>query len=173
MAKETAEQGKEQGRQQARGGELRRATPRGMSPFEGMDRLMERMMQGFLTPGLSRAMWGFPDVAGLEANAPRVDVIDRDEQVIVRAELPGVHKENVDVSVRDDSVTIKATSEHEEEQEEGEYYRHELVSGSFSRTIPLPTEVDGTKAKANFKDGILELTLPKVERAKSQRVPIE
>lgn len=104
---------------------------------------------------------------------PRVDVVDREHEVMVRAELPGVERDALEVSTTNDSVTIKGTTRHEEKQEEGEYVRCETVSGSFARTVSLPCEVDDAKAKARFKDGLLELTLPKAERARRRAIQIE
>jgi HSP20 family protein len=77
------------------------------------------------------------------------------------------------VSVTDNAVTIKASTEQEQKEEKGDYFRRELTRGTFVRTVALPTEVNGEQAKANFKDGILELTLPKVERAKARHLKIE
>lgn len=88
-----------------------------------------------------------------EGRTPKVDVINRDKEVLVKAELPGVKKEDVDVQVADNSVTIQATTKHEEVEEKGEYHRRELSSGEFVRTLPLPAEVDDNKAKASFYGG--------------------
>jgi HSP20 family protein len=103
---------------------------------------------------------------------PKVDVIDRDEDVLVRAELPGVEKKDLEISTSDTSVTLKATTRHEEKEEKGDYYRCEITRGSFARTIALPSQVQSDKAKANLKDGVLELTLPKVEKSKRRTVTV-
>jgi HSP20 family protein len=92
---------------------------------------------------------------------------------VIRAELPGVKKEDLDVSITGDRVTIRATSSHEEAEEKGDYYRKELSRGVFSRTVPLPCAVQGDQSKATFKDGVMELLLPKVEPAKRQRIKVE
>jgi len=114
----------------------------------------------------------FGDLARMNLQAPKVDIVDRDSEVLVKAEVPGVAKEDLQVSVSDNTVTIKGETEHEEKEENGDYYRREMRRGSFSRTVALPCTVDGTKAKAQFKDGILELTLPKVEASKRVAVKI-
>jgi HSP20 family protein len=84
-----------------------------------------------------------------------------------------VKKEDLDVSMTDSTVTIKGTTSHEEKQEKGNYYRCEIARGAFSRTVALPSNVDTDKAKAVFNEGILELTIPKVEKAKRKNITVE
>jgi len=137
---------------------------------------IERLIEGFFPRGRSRpSRWdlNWPAAADLEAKAPRVDVIERDAEVLVRAELPGVEKDKLDISLTDDTVTIKATTEHEEKEEKGDYFRCEISRGAFSRTLTLPAAVNTEKAKASFKDGLLELTLPKLEQAKRRNIKVE
>ena len=161
----TAPQGR--GIQQRRRGAL--------SPFEEMDRMFESLFpRGWMRP-LSE-QW--PEWASLaapfEGRTPNVDVIDHDNEVVVRAELPGVEKDDLDVSVTEDSVTIKATTRQEKEEEkEGEYHRREISQGSFARTVALPSAVQSDAAKASFKNGVLELTLPKATPAKRHSVKVE
>jgi len=146
-------------------------TPR--SPFDEMERMMDRMFESFL-PRLRWRPWGVPEVAAAEAGdvrLPNVDVIERDEEVLVRAELPGVEKKDIDVSVSDASVTITATPRATEER--GEYYCCEIGTLPYARTVQLPVEVDSGKAKASFRDGLLELRLPKTEHARRRAIEIE
>jgi HSP20 family protein len=138
---------------------------------------MERMFEGFRPGGWLRH-WRheFPHWEGLmpfEGRAPKVDVIDRDEEVVIHAELPGVDKDDLDVSLTGNTVTIKGTSAHEEKEEKGDYYRREMSRGEFSRTVSLPCEVDDSKAKATFKDGVMELVLPKVEPTKRRSIKVK
>jgi HSP20 family protein len=79
----------------------------------------------------------------------------------------------LDVSMTDDAVTLRASIRHEEKEEKGEYYRREMSRGEFQRTLRLPAAVKGEQAKATFKDGILELVLPKMEQAKRKTIRIE
>lgn len=111
--------------------------------------------------------------APFEGRMPHVDVIDRDAEILVKAELPGVEKKDLDISVTRNAVTIKGTTSHESKEEEGNYYRCELSRGSYARTLILPSDVDEDKAKASFKNGILELTLPKIEKAKRRTIEVE
>jgi HSP20 family protein len=100
-------------------------------------------------------------------------VIDRDNEVVVKAELPGVDKKDIDISVTQNTVTIKGTTSHEEKEEKGDYYRCEISRGSYSRTLSLPADVDEEKTKAEFKDGILELTMPKKKKSKRHTIKVE
>jgi HSP20 family protein len=111
-------------------------------------------------------------MAPFEGKTPSVDLIDRDNEVVVKAELPGVDKKDLDISVTSNTVTIKGRTSHEEKEEKGDYYRCEISRGEYARTLALPADVDETKAKASFKDGILELTLPKKEKAKKRKIEI-
>jgi len=151
------------------------STPaRTMSPFEEMDRLLESLsMRGWPRP--MRMDWpGWGELKWpLEGRMPRVDVVDREAEVLVRAELPGVDKKDLEVSATDNTVTIKGSTRHEEKEEKGDFYRCEISSGSFSRSVVLPAVVDGTKGSASFKDGVLELVLPKVEKAKRRSITIK
>jgi HSP20 family protein len=144
---------------------------RAMSPFEEMDRLFSRMMGRPFGAGLMdpfRAEW-----PSLQMELPRVDVIDRDKEVVIRAEIPGVARENLDVTMSENSITFRGSTRHEEEKEEGEYRYHETSRGEFCRTIPLPADVDRDKARAKHKDGIVELVLPKVKTSQRRKVEVE
>jgi HSP20 family protein len=92
---------------------------------------------------------------------------------MLRAEVPGVEKKDIDVSVTGNSVTIKGETKREEKEEKGEYYRSEISRAAFSRTLALPAQVDPERANASFKDGVLEITLPKVEKAKRRTLKPE
>ncbi len=155
--------------------EMQKVQPaRTLSPFEEMERLFE----GYFPRGWLRPFhWERPSWAELappfEGKMPRVDIVDRDEDILVKAELPGVDKKDLDVSVTENTVTIKGTTSHEKKEEKGDYYRSEISRGAYSRTLTLPSDVEGDKAKASFKDGVLELILPKMKKAKRRTVKVE
>lgn len=157
----------------AKGQEIQKAAPvKVMGPFEEM----ERMFENFFSPGWMRPLhWPrLGEIAAPFSGAmPRVDVIDRDDEIVVRAEIPGVEKNDLDVSMTNNTVTVKGSTRHEEKEEKGNYYRCEISRGAFSRTVTLPAEVDESKAKAVFKDGLLELTIPKKEKSKRHSISIE
>ncbi len=156
-------------------GELKRVEPtRALSPFEEMERMIESFMpRGWLRPfRWEQPSWG--ELARpFEGRIPNVDVIDRDDEVVVRAELPGIKKDDLEVSVTDNSVTIKGETKHEEKEEKGNYYRCEISSGTFARTVALPDNVSSSDATAKFENGVLELKLPKVEKTKRRTLKID
>ena len=147
---------------------------RALSPFEEM----ERMFEGFFPSSWMRPMrWEWPAWAErampFEGRMPKVDVVDREDEVVIRAELPGVEKKDLDVSMTDNTVTIKGSTSKEEKEEKGDYYRCEISRGSFSRTVSLPAQVDAGKSSAKFKDGVLELKVPKKEQEKRRSIKVE
>lgn len=149
------------------------AKPTSMSRFDDFEQDIERLFENFMSRSWLR---GFRDLPGprlgLELpKAPRVDVVERDTEIAIRAELPGIDKKDVQVSLTDRTITIRASTRKEEKEEKGEYFRREISTGEASRTLRLPAAVDGQKAKAEFKDGILEVVVPKIEKVK--RVDIE
>ncbi|WP_126455272.1 Hsp20/alpha crystallin family protein [Sulfuriflexus mobilis] len=147
---------------------------RGVSPFEEMERMFDNYFsRGWLRP--FHMEWpSFPKtMAPFEGKTPSVDVIERDNEIVVKAELPGVDKKDLDISVTQNTVTIKGTTSHEEKEEKGDYYRCEMSRGSYSRTLSLPADVDESKTKAKFKDGILNLTLPKLKKSKRHTIKVE
>ncbi len=106
--------------------------------------------------------------------SPSVDIQESVKDIKVTAELPGVDDKDIDVSLGKDSLTIKGEKQEEKEDRGKDYYRMERSFGSFSRTIPLPAEVDTVKAKAEFKKGVLTVTLPKTSRAikETKKIPV-
>ena len=145
----------------------------GLSPFEEMDRLFDNYFtRGWLSP----FRWNKPDLSitsAFEGKMPCVDVVDHDKEITVKAELPGVEKKDLDISVTKNSVTIKGTTSHEEKEEKGDYYHSEISRGSYQRTIALPSDVNEDKVKAIFKDGVLTLTLPKMSETKHHKIKVE
>ncbi len=141
--------------------------------FDEFEHDIERMFDNFMSRNWLRPFREFPSLRGnIELpRVPRVDLVERDGEVVVRAQLPGVDKKDIEVSLTDRSITIRASTRKEDKEEKGEYYRREISTGEVSRTLGLPAEVDGTKAQAEFKDGLLEITIPKI--AKSKRVQVD
>lgn len=108
-----------------------------------------------------------------EISIPRVDIIDHDNDIEVQAALPGVKKEDLDVSIHNQTITIRTcTHEEKKEEEKGTYFRREIMHGEYQRTLSLPDNVDGDKANASFKDGILKVTIPKTETSKRKAIEI-
>jgi HSP20 family protein len=154
--------------------EIRKTPPvHALTSFEEMDRLFDSFVRRSWPRAFQFEWPSLPEITLPFSRAPNIDVIDREADVTVRAEIPGVDKKDIDITVGEDSVILKGSTRHEEKEEKGDYYRRELTSGSFSRTVGLPAQVDGTRAKASFKDGVLELILPKIEKAKRHSVKVE
>lgn len=142
--------------------------------LEDMDRLFENFFsRGWLRP--FNFEWpSFEDMPKVfEGKMPHVDMLERDDEIEIKAELPGVEKKDLDISATKNSVTISGTTRHEAKEEKGEYCRKEISRGTYSRTLALPAEVDETKARAKYKDGVLELVFPKLETTKRHNVEVE
>ena len=105
--------------------------------------------------------------------APRVDVYEQDNNLIIEAEIPGAKKEDIEVKIKDNAVVIRGEVKKEEEQKEEQYYRKERFYGTFERVVPLPVEVKPEEAKAEFKDGVLKLIIPKATQEHEVKVEIK
>lgn len=151
--------------------EIQRRTATVTNPWDEMDRFFESSFPRSL---FRSGRWPWPEWAQrFESKIPAVDIIDRPDHILIRAEVPGVKKEDLDVSVSDNLVTIRATTKYEEEKEEGEYFRREMSHGEYSRSVRLPADVDSGEARATFRDGILELSLPKTAPSKRRPIKVE
>lgn len=153
----------------------KKVTPlRALSPIEEMERMFGGLFPRVRVQPLD---WQWPSwgemTSLVEAKMPKLDIIERDNEVLVRAELAGVDKKDIDVSVTDRTVSIKGCTEKETREEKGDYFRSEISRGSFSRTATLPCDVAGERAKASFSNGILELTIPKLEASKRHPIKVE
>ena len=104
---------------------------------------------------------------------PAVDIFDKGGEVVIHAELPGIKKEDIDVRVENNVLTIRGKKERKEEAKEEGYYRTERSYGSFSRSFSLASSVDVTKIGAEYKDGVLTLSLPKSEEAKPRQIDVK
>ena len=132
------------------------------------DRLTEEVWRRPF-PSLLGERWPLPMIS---LKAPSLDVFEEKDDIVVKADLPGLNKEEIEVTVTGDVVTIKGEKKKEEEVKEKDYYRRERSYGSFVRSVELPCEVKSEQIKANFKDGVLEVRMPKTEEAKKKSVSI-
>jgi len=140
---------------------------------EEMDRVFEDfgIGRGLLAPWPFAGRRGFaPRGTGLDlaAWAPPIEVFQRGDRLVVRADLPGLSKDDVQVEVTDDAVTIRGERHREHEERREGYYHSERSYGGFFRSVPLPEGVEADKAEANFRDGVLELTMPAPRRETSR-----
>jgi len=134
-----------------------------MSVRDEMNRLFSEV---FSRPRDEEGAW----FAG--AWTPPVDIYDTNDALVLKAELPGFSKEDVSVELKDNTLILKGERKREAEVKEENYHRLERAYGAFQRSFSLPATVDQEKVKANYKDGVLELRLPKVEVAKPKRITI-
>ena len=104
---------------------------------------------------------------------PALDIGEDKNTVTVKADIPGLKQEEIEVNVDGDILTIKGERKAEEEQKDKNYHRIERVYGSFQRSIQLGTDIDKDKVKASYKNGVLEITLPKVEKAKPKQIKVD
>jgi HSP20 family protein len=130
-----------------------------------------------LRHGIDRLFKDFEDffrrghLPGESARGPAVEVADTPDTVVVKALIPGVHKEDLHVEITSETLTLRG--ECKEDAKKEHYYQQEIRYGPFTRTIPLPAPVESDKATAQCKDGMLEITIPKAEQAKVKRIPIQ
>ena len=104
---------------------------------------------------------------------PAIDLVEGDSHIEVKAELPGLKKDDIKVRVEDNVLSISGERKKEKEVKEGRYYRVERYYGKFYRCVELPTEVDPEKIKATYKDGVLSITLPKPESVQPKEIEVK
>jgi HSP20 family protein len=152
------------------------ANLRRVSPFSLMRRFSEEMNRLFGDVGLGGGLASgfgreFGRLADLEGSMwlPQVEAFEREGRLIVRADLPGLTKDDINVSITDDAIKIRGERRQEKEENEEGYYRSERSYGSFYREIPLPGGVNSEEANATFRNGVLEITVPAPARQTSSR----
>jgi HSP20 family protein len=139
------------------------------SPFRDLMR-MERDMEEMVSRFFPTWPWGERE----RGWTPAVDMVDRKDELVLRADLPGLEQKDVEVTIQDGMVTIRGErKEEKEEKKEGEYYYSERSFGAFVRTMPLPPDVEAEKVSATFKNGVLEVHLPKTKEVKGKKIEIK
>ncbi len=144
-----------------------------LTPFQEMERRfqeMERRFEDFIRRPFSLLPSWMPRLRmhEIEEISPSMDIFTEGDDVVMKAELPGMKKEDIDVNLTGDTITISGEKEKEEKVEKKDYHRFERSYGSFKRLFSLPAEVQTEKASAKFKDGVLEIRIPKTEEAKKK-----
>lgn len=120
-------------------------------------------------PSTMKRFWGLTPGVG----EPAVDVIEKDDLIVVKASIPGVNKEDIKLEVHKNVLIIKGEHKVEKEEKKEDYYRKEIQCGSFYRSVELPSDVESESADAVLKDGILEVTLKKVAVPKPIKIEIK
>ena len=146
-------------------------------PFMDLDRWerdAQRMMDQFF--GRPFMPW-WPErwarTEPMEMNAPSVDVYVEKDDIVIKAELPGMEKDDIEVNLSNHLLTLKGEKKRDEKIKEEGYFCSERAYGSFARTLELPAEVQGEQVKASFKNGVLEIRLPVAEAAKAKTIKVE
>ena len=129
---------------------------------------MDRLFDDFFSPWRGRGLLPRETIW-----TPQLDVYEDENNIIVNVDVPGMKPEDIDISVSGNALSIRGEKKQEEKKEGKDYYRMERAYGSFSRTVELPSTVDTKKINATYKDGVLEVVLPKVEEAKPQKIKIK
>lgn len=138
--------------------------------FGEMEQYFDRFFRhpfSLVTPG-----WPFRDFPKIGDISPSVDIFEEGAEMVVKAELPGIAKENLHVTIAENTLTITGEKKQEEKVEKKDYHRIERSYGSFTRSFRLPDNVNGDKAKASFKDGVLEVRVPKTKETKQKKITI-
>jgi HSP20 family protein len=132
---------------------------------------MRTAMDRLFDEGFSRPWRVIPSSTEYEATFP-IEVSETEDALEVKASLPGVKPDDVEVSIANDVLTVKAAHQEQTEDKKRDYYRREIRYGSFHRALSLPVSVDADKAAAKFEDGILRLTLPKAEALRPKQIKV-
>ena len=140
-------------------------------PFRNVAALQDRINRIF-DESFSRTADVDDDIS-LSAWKPSVDIYETDEAIILKAELPGIKKEDVSVEIKDNVLTLRGERIEDKEIKEGNYFRKERCFGTFSRAFNLQHRVQPDKIKAKFKDGILEIEIPKPEEEKPKQITVK
>ena len=145
----------------------------GWNPFQLMDALQNEMRNMFNMTGARAPMWE-DDAGRAGAFTPAIDVVEDPNGFHVIAEMPGLKKENIDVSLQGTTLVIRGEKKQEQEQKEKNgFLRTERMYGSFYRAIDLPQHVDPSKVDASYQDGILKVSLAKKEEAKPRQISVQ
>jgi HSP20 family protein len=145
---------------------LMRPFGRGLSPWREMERLQREMNRLFSEMSRGQRLTAAPSY-------PAMNVWTNENGAIVTAELPGVDTTDIEISVQNDTLTLRGSRQPEEMQEGETYHRRERASGSFSRTLQLPFEVQADEVGATFSKGILSITLPRAEADKPKKIAVK
>jgi len=149
-------------------------SPRLLSPFNEVERWFEEMFRRPFSM-LEPSWWPKIKFPAVEECSPSVDIYKEGNNVIVKAEIPGMKKADLDVSLSEGALTISGQKKKEEKVNKNDYYRYECSEGSFSRTFSLPEGVQTDKAKAKFDNGVLEITIPMTAapKKKEQKIKVQ
>ncbi len=140
---------------------------------DDLTRIFNEMDQEFFSPALGGRRPGLTHLGQpLSLLTPPVDIVEEENEIKVTAQVPGIKPEDIDIEVDDNTLVINAETVEKEETTEGNVHRKEIISGKFFRRVPLPTEVEGEKAKASFENGLLKVTIPKSKVSRRHKIKV-
>jgi HSP20 family protein len=140
-----------------------------LSMFDDMERMFDRYLRGMGPSWLPRVRWP-EEFEGAYFDA---DIYEEGKNIVLKAELPGISKDELDIDITEDVITVSGEKKKEEKIEKKDYFRLERNYGSFSRSFRLPTGIKADAAKATFKDGVLKIVAPRKESGKKVKISIE
>lgn len=161
---------KDQSAKKDQGVLVQKETMQPVSPFSEMERYFNEFLRNpFSMLSHPTMLAGMPKVTEM---SPSVDIFEEGEEVVVKAEIPGVKKEDLDVTITENSLTISGEKKKEEKIDKKDFHRIERSYGSFCRSFRLPENVNSGKAKAVFNDGVLEVRMPRTQKIKQKKIEI-
>ena len=148
------------------------ALPSLAQPYEAFERVLDDMFtRDWPQPFIWREALG--ELTQPRARRLSADVIDADDHILVRAEMPGIEKKDISVSMTDHLLTIKGGFARDEKEEKPHYYRREIARGSFERSVMLPDNIDAAKVEASLTNGVLEVSVAKVKESKPRSIEVK
>ena len=144
-----------------------------LTAMRDLEHKVENMFQDLWQNSFNREK--VPDLFSYDSltSMPKMDVVDRDKEILVKAELPGIDKKDLEISITNNQLVIKAKTCHEEKEEKWDYLKQEISKNEIYRSVLLPADVDDSKVKTSFKNGVLELTIPKQKESHRRRIEVE
>ena len=138
-------------------------------PFRDLGLLQDRMNRMFDDAGRG---WRNDEPAATTTWSPSVDIFETEGEIVVKAELPGMERKDITLHLENNVLTLRGERKFEKETKDENYHRIERSYGNFSRSFSIPATVDGEKIRADYKDGVLSIALPKKEQAKPKQINI-
>jgi HSP20 family protein len=143
-----------------------------VTPWQEFETLSERMRRWADFPTFGASLFRAPLLTETTEWLPAVELVEKDGEFVLTAEIPGMAKKDVDISIEDDVLTLKGEKKFERDEEKEHMHIREREYGSFTRAFTLPRNVDAAKISAEYHDGIVEIHMPKGEEAKGRQIKI-
>lgn len=152
-----------------KGALVHREKMQSVSPFDDLEKYFDTLFRNPFSMAVTPRM----NLGKVPVLSPAVDIYDEENEIVIKAEVPGIGKDDIEISINKNVLTISGEKKLESKVEEKDYHRIERSYGSFSRSFRLPEDVDVDKAKADFKDGVLEIRVPRTEETQAKKIEIK